>query len=234
MRERALPQVVILAGGLGTRLGAVTASLPKPMVPVAGKPFLEYVIAQLARQQFRRILLLAGFRAEVIREHFGDGSRFGVEIDYSIEPEPLGTGGAIRFAASNVDDRFLLMYGDLYRELDYAAFCDAHRERSCLAIYEYVAGLTTIACGNVALADRQVVAYRKNRPDLAFPYVDAGFGVMTREAVALLPAGASSFEERVYDALATRGRLEGEVVDREFFDIGNPADLERTRATFAR
>jgi NDP-sugar pyrophosphorylase family protein len=231
MAQPALP--VILAGGLGTRLGALAEGLPKPMVPVAGKPLLEHVVRQLAEQGFPEVLLLVGHRAEVIESHFGDGSAFGLRIRYSREPEPLGTGGALRLAAPLVPDRFLMLYGDLFRVFDYAGFCARHDQ--ALAVYPYVDGLTTIACANVGLdgSGSRVARYVKGDPGAGLTHVDAGFGVFRRDALDFLPEGVSSFEARVYPALAESGKLEAELVDRAFFDIGNPADLAHAREHFS-
>lgn len=227
------PLPVILAGGLGTRLGALAEGLPKPMVAVGGRPLLEHVVRQLAGQGFPEVLLLVGHRAEVIESHFGDGSAFGLRVRYSREREPLGTGGALKFAAPLIPGRFLMLYGDLYRDFDYAGFCARHDQ--ALAVYPYVDGLTTIACANVGLdaSGARVARYVKGDPGAGLTHVDAGFGVFRREALDLLPEGASSFEARVYPALAESGKLEAELVDRAFFDIGNPADLAHARAHFS-
>lgn len=228
----ASPLPIILCGGLGTRLGALTGGLPKPMVPVAGRPFLEYFVRQLAGQGFREILLLVGHRAEAIESHFGDGSAFGLRVRYSRELEPLGTGGALKLAAPLIPGPFLMLYGDLYRAFDYGDFCG--RQRCALAVYPYVSGLTTIACANVGLDEdgRRVNRYVKGDPAAALTHVDAGFGIFQREVLDLLPEGPSSFEARIYPTLAASGELAAELVDRAFFDIGNPADLAHARAHF--
>lgn len=230
----AAPLPVILAGGLGTRLGALAEGLPKPMVAVAGRPLLEHVVRQLASQGFPEILLLVGHRAGAIESHFGDGSAFGLDIRYSCEAEPLGTGGALKLAAPMIPARFLMLYGDLYRDFDYAGFC-ARRDQA-LAVYPYVDGLTTIACANVGLdaSCARVARYVKGDPAAGLTHVDAGFGVFRRDALDLLPEGVSSFEARVYPALAESGKLEAELVDRAFFDIGNPADLAHAREHFSK
>ena len=225
------PLAVILAGGMGTRLGALAADLPKPMVPVGGVPFMDHILRQLAAQGFKQVLLLVGYRAEVIRARYGDGSGFGLEISYSREAQPLGTGGAIKLAQQLIQRRFLLLYGDLYRPIDYAAMAGRHTG-SCLAVYPHVPGLTTIACANAGLdgEGRLVAVYAKDRPDLALTHVDAGFGIFEPEVLDLLPEGVSNFEARVYPDLAGRGLLLAEIVDRNFFDIGNPTDLDNARA----
>lgn len=225
-----LPLPVILCGGLGTRLGPLSEGLPKPMLPVAGRPFLEHILRQLAAQGFDEVLLLVGHRAELIQEHFGHGDSLGLKIRYSRELEPLGTGGALGLARPHIARRFLMLYGDLYRPVGYAGLA-SQCEGNILAVYPYARGLTSIACANVGLdpSGRRVSTYAKDRPDLALTCVDAGFGFFEPEALDLLPKGVSSFEASVYPALAARGELGALVVDRHFFDIGNPDDLAHAR-----
>ena len=226
----ALPLAVILAGGLGTRLGPLAEGLPKPMIPVAGRPFLEHVVLQLAAQGFEEILFLVGYRAEVVEAHFGDGHAYGLSIRYSREPEPQGTGGAFQFARPRIQRPFLMLYGDLFRPIDYAALC-ANLDGNALAVYPYVEGLTTIACPNIGLSldESHVECYEKDRPDLPLTHVDAGFGCFQPEVLDLLPKGKSNFEARIYPALAREGRLRALPVTRDFFDIGNPSDLVHAR-----
>lgn len=221
-------KVVILAGGLGTRLGALARGLPKPMITVAGRPFLEHVIDSFTSRGFTEFVLLVGHHSDVIESHFGRG-RNGIRIEYSRERDLVGTGGAVRDAAHLLGERFLLTYGDLLRRFDYDRFVTSHAG-SALGIYLYSPALTTIDTGNVDAADGQVTRYVKARPDLRLPFVDAGFAVVEASALDHLPSvGKCSFEEMVYPALAKTGQLGAEIVDREFFDIGNPADLAHTR-----
>ncbi len=212
----------ILAGGLGTRLGAEAKGLPKPMVPIGTRPFLEFVIESFAERGLRDFVLLTGHRGEVVEQHFGDGSRFGVTITYSRDRDPLGTGGAIRQARPLLGDRFLLTYGDVLRRFDYDRFVRVH-DRPCLAVYE------RITVGNTAVEGDRVVRFDKSAPEL--PYIDAGFCVMPASAIDLLPgAGLCSFEGIVFPRLAAEGRLACEIVDLDFVEIGTPEDLARARA----
>jgi mannose-1-phosphate guanylyltransferase/phosphomannomutase len=214
-------RVAILCGGLGTRLGPLAHGVPKPMIPVGGRPYLERVIESFAGRGLKSFVLLTGHRAEVIEEHFGDGSRFGVRIDYSREAEPIGTGGALRQARELLSDRFILTYGDVLRRFDYDRFVQQHIG-NCLAVYP------RITTGNADVSDGFVVRFDKHAPEL--PYVDAGFSVMQPSTIDLLPeAGPCSFEEIVFANLAEYGGLEGEIVDHHFFDIGTPDELARTR-----
>lgn len=216
------PVVAILCGGLGTRLGALTRDVPKPMIEIGGRPYLERVVESFAERSLRDMVLLTGYRAEVIEEHFGDGARFGVRIAYSRETEPLGTGGALREARERLGDRFILTFGDVLRRFDYDRFVYQHIA-NCLAVYR------RRTAGNADVAEGYVTRFDKRAPEL--PYVDAGFAVMQTSTIDLLPpAGACSFEEIVYANLAEHGQLEAEVVDHDFHDIGTPDELARTQA----
>lgn len=216
-------KVVILAGGLGTRLGALAAGLPKPMIDIGGRPYLERVIESFARCGLCEIVLLTGFRSVVIEEHFGDGGRFGVNIQYSRETEPAGTGGAVRAARALLGERFLLTYGDVLRRFDYDRFVREHRQ-ACLAVYPRQ------TAGNTLIEGGRVIEFDKRKPEL--PYIDAGFCVMPAEVIDWLPE-RGSFEEVVFPRLAAERRLACEVVDLDFCDIGTPEELERTRRMLA-
>ena len=215
-------KVAVLCGGFGTRLGALAQGLPKPMIPVGGRPYLEHVLRAYAERGLQRFVLLTGYRSEAIEEHFGDGSRLGMEIEYSREAEPMGTGGALRDARALLGDRFVLTYGDVLRRFDYDRFVQQHIG-NCLAVYP------KITHGNTDVAEGYVVRYDKRAPEL--PYIDAGFSLLQPSTLDLLPErGACSFEEIVFPNLAEHGGLEAEIVNHDFFDIGTPEELARTRA----
>jgi NDP-sugar pyrophosphorylase family protein len=216
------PVVAILCGGFGTRLGTLTHDKPKPMIEIGGRPYLEFVVESFARRSLRELVMLTGYRAEVIEEHFGDGAKFGVRIAYSRESEPLGTGGALREARELLGERFILTFGDVLRRFDYDRFVYQHIG-NCLAVYRH------LTIGNADVAEGYVTRFDKRAPEL--PYVDAGFSVMLTSTIDLLPpSGACSFEEIVYANLAEHGQLEAEEVDHDFCDIGTPEELARTRA----
>ena len=124
---------VIMAGGRGTRIASYNSEVPKPMIPVAGKPVLEYEIDCLRNQGCREIILVIGFLGKKIRDYFGDGDRFGVRITYIVEEEPLGTAGALFYLKDKINDDFLLLCGDLIFDIDLQRFYRYHRERGALA-----------------------------------------------------------------------------------------------------
>ncbi|MGZ8868198.1 MAG: nucleotidyltransferase family protein, partial [Thermoanaerobaculia bacterium] len=204
-------KVVILAGGLGTRLGALARGLPKAMVMVGGRPFLEYIIESFTERGFSEFVLLVGHHSDVIESHFRMG-RGDLRIEYSREKQLLGTGGAIREARHLLGERFILTYGDVLRRFDYDRFVNQHRDNA-LAVYPR---MTT---GNAAVANGMVTRFDRAVSEL--PYVDAGFSVIRSSVIDLLPPyGVCSFEQIAYGTLAQRGDLAAEIVDHTFFDIG--------------
>jgi len=214
-------KVVILAGGLGTRLGDSARGLPKPMVPIGDRPFLELVIDSFKARGFHDFVLLTGYSGDVIESHFGDGSRFGAQIEYHRDAVPLGTGGAIREARRLLGDPFMITYGDVLRRFDYDRFVREH-SAPCLAVYQ------RLSVGNTEIEGDRVIRFDKRAPEL--PYIDAGFSLMPASTINLLPkSGACSFEEIVFPRLASERRLACEVVDRNFFEIGTPEELAKTR-----
>lgn len=125
-------QAVIMAGGKGTRLAAVTKNIPKPMVPIEGKPLLEYQVENLRENGVNNIILIVGHLGDVIQDHFGDGSAFGVDINYYVEETPLGTAGALAKIKDRLEDTFFLVFGDLFININYDRFLEYHTEKQSL------------------------------------------------------------------------------------------------------
>jgi mannose-1-phosphate guanylyltransferase len=222
-------QAVILAGGLGTRLWPVTKDVPKPMVPVAGVPYLEHQLRRLAEQSICNVVLLTGYLGEQIEEYFADGSRLGISLQYSREPHPLGTGGALREAASLLEDVFLVIYGDSYLPIDYAAVYRQLERSSALGLlvaYDNRQEDTSVR-NNVDVDQAgMVVRYEKDSPD-ALPYVEAGVLAFRKAALDLIPAqGAISLEKEIFPPLIARRSLLAHVTRQRFYDIGTPERLQ--------
>ena len=128
-----------MAGGLATRLRPITEKIPKGLVEIDGKPFLEYQIKLLKKYEIKNIILCVGYKGEMIEEYFGDGENFGVKISYSKESKPLGTGGAIRKAFNKLRKNFFVMYGDAYLNFDYKdiiSFYEKSKGTAVLSIYK--------------------------------------------------------------------------------------------------
>ncbi|MGA8572966.1 MAG: sugar phosphate nucleotidyltransferase [Desulfobaccales bacterium] len=125
-------RAIILAGGKGVRLAPVTEVIPKPLVPLGGRPIMEIVIRQLHRHGFRHITLAVGYMADLIRAYFGDGAKFGVQLDYSYEAQPLGTVGPLALI-DDLDDTFLVMNADVLTDFNYQDFLNFHKAHGGVA-----------------------------------------------------------------------------------------------------
>src|SRR4029077_2313654 len=154
---------LVLVGGLGTRLRPVISDMPKPMASISGKPFLEYLVQWVAGSGVRRIVLCAGYRADVIMEYFGQGERWGVDITYSLETEPLGTWGAICQAMRNVAaDHFLVLNGDSFLQIELKSLMDFHLSKQALATVALTEVADVSRFGSVrSAADGHITEFRE-------------------------------------------------------------------------
>lgn len=214
-------QVAILAGGLGVRLRPLTLTVPKPMTPVRGRPFLEHQLDLIRRQGVERVLLLVGYLYDVIERHFEDGRRFGLRIQYSREASPMGTAGALRQAGDLLEDRWLLLNGDTYLDADYAAMAGRFDRATCEVLMAVYGNEDRIAANNVRLGPGgRVECYDKRQADKA-THVDAGAYVFRKQALQHIPPGRpASLEGDLFPDLARDGGLAGYPVTRRYYDIG--------------
>jgi len=213
-------QVAILAGGRGVRLNPLTQTVPKPMVPIKGRPFLDYQIELLRDQGFRRFLLLVGYLAEAIVSHFGDGREWGVSIEYSREQTPLGTGGALKLAEPLLEDKWLLLNGDTYLPIDYGAMTRRSADLSCTILMAVYGNLERVAPNNVLLSEDLVSRYDKRNPT-EMSHVDAGAYVFNKNALDRIPSGVDvSIETDLLPDLARSKKMGAYPVDQRFYDIG--------------
>jgi NDP-sugar pyrophosphorylase family protein len=221
-------QVFILAGGPGTRIRAEFPDLPKPLIPICGKPFLERQISLLAEQGFSQFTLCVGYRASQIMEYFGAGTAWGVSLTYSVEPTPLGTAGALKHAASAFHETTLVLNGDTYLDVDYRAVIDYHNRQTpevvgTLALVEVP---DSARFGEVRVADdSRIAAFDEKVTGRDGPgLINAGAYVLEPRVLDLIPSGrASSLERDIFPALAAVGQLGGTIVTGSFVDIGTPA-----------
>jgi len=224
--DAGLPAVAILAGGLGTRLGAVAGGLPKCMVPVAGRPFLEHVLERLARGGAQRVVICRAHLGDVIERGLGDGRRFGVRIDYSDEGAvPVGTAGALHRALPLLGERFLVMYGDTYLRVDYGVVARAHQASGRLGLMTVLRNGGRWGPSNAVYRDGRVVAYDKHNPPKGAEWIDYGLLALSARS---LEAGDESDLAVVLTRLASRGELAGFPVSERFFEIGTPGALAET------
>ena len=222
-------QAVILAGGLGTRLRPLTYDIPKPMVPINGRPYLHYQLDYLKKQNITDILLLIGYLGEHITRYFGDGSEFGLTIQYSVEPAPMGTGGGLKLAQPYVQEEFFLIYGDSFLPLNYQQVFDFYKNTQAhmvACLYDNSQD-TDVIC-NVAVdnASKQITAYKKNVKAPQLQYVDAGVLLMKKSVLDYIEAGRSvSLEQEIFPQLIAKQQMYGYITKERFYDIGTPERL---------
>lgn len=214
---------LVLAGGLGSRLRPVVGNLPKVLAPIAGQPFLSYLLAYLRGQGIADILLSTGYGAEHVSDYCRDGSRWGVRVRYSREAEPLGTGGAIKRAEGLItSDPCLVLNGDSLVRADLARLLAAHAERQARITMALVEVPDKARFGSVLQADGGAIAAFREKGDQGSGLINAGIYVIDRAVLDAIPVGYNvSVERDVFPSFVGKG-LYGLVVDAPFIDIGTP------------
>jgi MurNAc alpha-1-phosphate uridylyltransferase len=220
-------QVVVLAGGLATRMRPHTLTVPKSMLDVAGRPFVDWQLERLAACGVDEVVFCIAHLGEMIRAHVGDGGRFGLHVDWSDEgPKLLGTAGALRVALPLLGPSFLVTYGDSYLPFDYGAplrvlgdhgDCDG-----VMAVYKNDGKWDS---SNVVTDGTWVVRYEKGVPDPAFDHIDYGAIALRRGVIAALAPGEPHGLDAVQRDLARRRRLRACVAHARFFEMGSPEGL---------
>lgn len=221
-------QAIVLVGGEGTRLRPLTNTTPKPALTLVDRPFLAYMIEWLAGHGVSEVVLACGFLPDVLREALaGEEERAGVRIRYAVEPQPLGTAGAIRFAADvlgdELDERFLALNGDVLTDLDLTALLRAHDEWGATATLGLHPVEDASAFGLVTKNDAgEVLEFLEKTGERSPGEVNAGMYALTRPVLDLIPPGENvSIERDVFPRLVGN-RLHGLLLDGYWMDIGTP------------
>jgi NDP-sugar pyrophosphorylase family protein len=219
MCERA----VILAGGKGTRLRPYTVVLPKPLMPIGEYPILEVIVRQLAAQRFRHITMAVNHQANLIQAFFGDGSHWGVHIDYSLENQPLGTVAPLTLI-QDLPEQFLLMNGDVLTDLDFQALCGKHRSHGkrftiSAAVRRHVIDYGVLETDGA----HRLVGFRE-KPSVEY-LVSMGVYVLERSLLETVPRGEKfSFDDLMLDMLRRNEPVHVEPYTGYWLDIGRPDD----------
>ncbi len=229
-------QCVVLAGGLGTRLGPLTASVPKALIPVAGRPFADHQLTWLAGDGVREVVFCIGHLGEQVRNFVGDGSRWGLGVRYVDDGTALrGTGGALRLAFEEgvLEPAFAVLYGDSYLQVDVGAVMAAFDDRGADVLMTVYRNEGRYDRSNTVLNADGTVRYDKTEPDPAAAgmlHIDYGLSVVNRDRVLVeLSAGPSDLAD-LYRSLSAQGRVAGLEVGERFFEVGSRAGLAELEA----
>lgn len=224
-------QAVFLVGGLGTRLGALTRSTPKPLMDVGGRPFLLWLAEEVARQGVRELLFLSGYLAPQIEAMAAGLAEQGLRTQVSVEPEPLGTGGALAHARDRLAEAFFLLNGDSLFRIALAELACGPEASGVLARLALRPEADVGRYGAVDLKAGHVTGFREKAASAGGPgLINGGVYWMRRAVLEQAPQGAFSLERDLFPQLAKQERLEGRVFEAPFIDIGLPSSLQEAQA----
>lgn len=214
--------VIILAGGLATRLRPITERIPKALIEVGGQPFIAHQLRLLRSRGIERVIISTWYRGEMIREYVRNGSRFEMNVEYISDGDhPLGTGGAIRRALKLLDGPFFVLYGDSYLPCDYAdiqAFFCAGKQPGLMTVFRNQGKWDT---SNVEMADSQILAYDKVTQTPRMIFIDYGLSMFLPDAFAHLAEGQRADLANIYQPLVAQRQLLAYEVKQRFYEIGS-------------
>ena len=219
-------QCVILAGGLATRMRPMTLDVPKSMIEIDGKPFLEYQLELLKENDIRNVVVCIGHLGHQIKEYFKKGERLGMNIKYGDEKEsPLGTAGALKKAGAFLADEFFLMYGDSYVPVDFqgiASYFKKCQKKSLMVVYE---NKDRFDKSNVEVEENLVKSYDKKK-NQGMLYIDAGVSILAKDVLRRIPSNVNYPLEKVYKGLIAEKQLLAYKTAQRFYEIGSFEGLE--------
>jgi NDP-sugar pyrophosphorylase family protein len=225
-------KALLMAGGLGTRLRPLTYAIPKPLIPIGDRPILEILLRQLQRAGLTDAILSTGYKAELIRSYFGDGSRLGVGLSYVVEEEPLGTAGALRLVRDRLTEPFLMINGDILTRLDFGAFYREHVVSGALLTAAAARYETRIPYG-VIRGDGAAIEEVEEKP-VEVRHILAGIYAVSPAALDHLPDGTRvDMPDLIRAVRAAGGTVRRHDLDVFWLDVGAVADLEAANQAVA-
>lgn len=219
-------QVVILAGGKGTRLRPLTYQQPKPMISINGKPFLEYQLKLVKSFGLTDVVILVGYLANQVEEYFGNGSLLGLSIKYSYEKKLLGTGGALKNAQDVLAQEFLLLNGDTFLPVDYGELIKYFYKNNKMVVITAYNNHNNIASSNITIGEANSVISYDKKDSRGKTHVDAGAIILKKDVLGIIPESlACSLEEEVFPKLIQMKQLLAFPTNQRFYDIGSHEGL---------
>jgi NDP-sugar pyrophosphorylase family protein len=221
--------VVILAGGLATRLYPVTRKIPKSLILIDGRPFIEHQFELMREKGVTKVFLCVGNFGKMIEAHVGDGSRFGLKVQYSYDGDILlGTGGAIKKAAGMLPDVFLILYGDSYLDVDFESVVQQFNTGTFPAMMTVYRNRNSYDTSNIIMKGGKIIKYDKRSFDPAMEYIDYGLITIRKSVFDKYPANAPFDISLVLSRLVDAGLVPGYEVTKRFYEIGSIVGIKET------
>ncbi|MEI7463193.1 MAG: nucleotidyltransferase family protein [Candidatus Taylorbacteria bacterium] len=222
-----ITNLVLLSGGLATRLHPISHSIPKSLIDINGRPFIEYQLVLLKNQGITDVVICAGYLGEKIENFVGDGKRFGVSVKYSYDGDKLlGTAGAIKKALPLLQETFFVMYGDSYLPIDFKDVSRSFESSDKKALMTVIENNNKWDKSNVVFRDNRIVKYDKVNIIPEMKYIDYGLGIVNKKCFNNVKENSVSDLALINKDLADRGELLGYEVDNRFYEIGSFQGIE--------
>ncbi len=221
--------VVILAGGLATRLHPITQTIPKALITVAGRPFIDHQLELLKEKGVTQVILCVGNLGSMIEEFVGDGSQWEMEVQYSYDGDVLlGTGGAIKKAAGILPDSFMILYGDSYLDIDFEPVVQQFYEDNLPVLVTVYRNQNALDVSNILMKDGRILKYNKNDRDPAMEYIDYGLIVIRKKIFDTYPSHEPFDLSLVLSQLVDVGQVAPYEVKQRFYEIGSVQGIKET------
>ena len=213
-------QILIIAGGLGTRLGQLTLNQPKSMIQILGKPFIEYQFDLLTKGSVTDVVLCLGYQGKQIADYCGDGRKFGVNVKYSFEDKPMDTAGAVKLAEPLLNDYFFTLYGDSFVFIDFKNMLSTLQKKNKMGAMSVYQNHNQFDQSNTAVAGGLVVFYSKAKRE-NLQYIDYGVNLFRKEVLKFIPQGKYYSMGSLFNQLIERQELLAYKVKKRFYEIGS-------------
>ncbi len=227
-------KAVILAGGLGTRLRPYTKSLPKPMLPLGGKPILEYEIEWVRKNGIKEIVLCVSYLRNKIEDYFGDGKKFGVKIEYAISKKPLATAGQLKTAEKFIDDTFVCLYGDSIYNFSLRNMMKHHKKSKAnvtMSLFDYRFNLKY---GVIDTKKSGQVTAWNEKPEFSAK-INIGCYVMEPDVLKLIPKNKEyGMDDVIRKVLSNKKKVSSVISKKGFIDIGDKETYEKTNEEYSK
>lgn len=224
-----MPSMVIIAGGTATRLRPVTETVPKALVPVAGKPFIAHQLLLLRKNGIKKAVICSGYLSQQIEDFVGNGSKFGLSVTFSVDGEkPLGTGGAVKKALPLLEEEFFVMYGDSYLTVDFKDVYDYFCTQHCRGLMTVFKNRNAWGSSNIVCKDGHIILYDKKNKTAGMEYIDYGLGLLKKPVFDAMATKETFDLSELYQDIISKGQMSSYEVSERFYEIGSPGGLVET------